>query len=275
MSLKFIVINIGFLILLLISFYQERIRVGVERMKEPIIELKSLSKDYGSIQALNNVSLTVYRGEIFGYIGGNGAGKSTTLKILAGIIKPSSGDAIIDGHSLLSAPLEVKAKIGFVPETGAIFEKLTAREYLTIIGQLYKLPNDLLVARINEWMQFFRISERIDQRMEIFSKGTKQKICIIAALLHDPELLLLDEPLTGLDSEAVVLMKDLLKRLSAMNKTIFYTSHLLDIVEKICSRIAVLHKGNIINLGTINEICTSANADNLESALIGMWQNNS
>lgn len=244
-------------------------------MKEPIIELKSLSKDYGSIQALNNVSLTVYRGEIFGYIGGNGAGKSTTLKILAGIIKPSSGDAIIDGHSLLSAPLEVKAKIGFVPETGAIFEKLTAREYLTIIGQLYKLPNDLLVARINEWMQFFRISERIDQRMEIFSKGTKQKICIIAALLHDPELLLLDEPLTGLDSEAVVLMKDLLKRLSAMNKTIFYTSHLLDIVEKICSRIAVLHKGNIINLGTINEICTSANADNLESALIGMWQNNS
>lgn len=237
------------------------------------IELQSISKDYGTVRAIDRIELTVARGEVFGYIGGNGAGKTTTLKILAGLMKPSQGDALICGHSILSEPLAVKSVIGFVPESGALFEKLSPREYLTMMGELYQMPDREIHSRVGDLLGYFGLRERIDQRMETFSKGTKQKICLISAIMHEPEVLFLDEPLTGLDVEAVVLVKDLIKQFAANGRTVFYTSHLIDIVEKVCDRIAVLHKGRLIGVGSVDEVRALTSAASLEGALIELWQN--
>jgi len=239
---------------------------------EPAIELRNVTKDYLTTRALNDVCLTVNQGEIFGYVGANGAGKTTTIKILAGLIRPTAGEAFVGGHSILSHPLEVKARIGYVPESGAIFDKLSPREYLTIVGNLYKLAGSHAEERIKEWLDFFGLMDRIDQRMEIFSKGTKQKVCWIAALLHDPEVLILDEPLSGLDVETISRVKDLMKRFTADGKTIFYSSHLIDVVEKVCTRIAVLHRGRLIGTGCIDEVRVLSGAPTLEEALMKLWQ---
>jgi ABC-2 type transport system ATP-binding protein len=239
---------------------------------EPTIELRNLTKDYATTRALNDVCLTVNRGEIFGYVGANGAGKTTTIKILAGLIRPSFGDALVSGHSILSHPLQVKAQVGYVPESGAVFEKLSPREYLTAVGNLYKLAPSNAQTQIEEWLAFFDLSERIDQRMEVFSKGTKQKVCWIAALLHDPRVLILDEPLSGLDVETISRVKDLMKRFVADGKTIFYSSHLIDVVEKVCTRIAVLHRGKLIGVGSVDEVRLASGAASLEEALMKLWQ---
>jgi ABC-2 type transport system ATP-binding protein len=166
----------------------------------------------------------------------------------------------------------VKARIGYVPESGAIFDKLSPREYLTIVAHLYKLETSPAEERIKEWLDFFGLMDRIDQRMEIFSKGTKQKVCWIAALLHDPEVLILDEPLSGLDVETISRVKDLMKRFTADGKTIFYSSHLIDVVEKVCTRIAVLHRGRLIGTGSIDEVRVLSGAPTLEEALMKLWQ---
>jgi ABC-2 type transport system ATP-binding protein len=238
----------------------------------PAIELRNVTKDYPTTRALNDVCLTVNRGEIFGYVGANGAGKTTTIKILAGLIRPTSGEAFVSGHSIRANPLEVKARIGFVPESGAIFDKLSPREYLTIIGNLYRLTTARAEEQLSEWLDFFGLMDRIDQRMEVFSKGTKQKVCWIAALLHDPEVLILDEPLSGLDVETISRVKDLMKRLTSEGKTIFYSSHLIDVVEKVCTRIAILHRGRLIGAGTIDEVRVLSGAPTLEEALMKLWQ---
>ena len=239
---------------------------------EPAIELRNITKDYLTTRALNDVCLTVNQGEIFGYVGANGAGKTTTIKILAGLIRPTAGEAFVCGHSILSNPLEVKARIGFVPESGAIFDKLSPREYLTIMGNLYRLTASRAQEQMKEWLDFFGLMERIDQRMEVFSKGTKQKVCWIAALMHDPEVLILDEPLSGLDVETISRVKDLMKRLTSDGKTIFYSSHLIDVVEKVCTRIAVLHRGRLIGAGSIDEVRVLSGAPTLEEALMKLWQ---
>lgn len=239
---------------------------------EPVVELVNLTKDYGQTRALNHVNLQVFPGEVFGYIGANGAGKTTTIKILTGLIRPSAGNALVCGYSILDHPIQVKARVGYMPESGALFEKLSPCEYLTLIGQLYALPDQVIDRRVSEWLHFFGLSDRAHLRMGTFSKGTKQKICWIAALLHDPEVLILDEPLNGLDVETVARTKELIKQMAAAGKTIFYSSHLIDIVEKICTRIAVLNKGEIMCVGSINEVRSLAEAPSLEQALLQMWQ---
>jgi len=239
---------------------------------DSVIELRGLTKDYGSTRALDNINLEVGGGEIFGYLGANGAGKTTTIKILTGLMRPSFGEAFICGKSIAVEPLEVKARVGYVPESGAIFEKLSPNEYLTIVGQLYRLPAAQLRDRIDYWLRFFRIQERAEQRMEIFSKGTRQKICWIAALLHEPEILILDEPLNGLDVETIAAVKDLMKSFAASGRTIFYSSHLIDVVEKVCTRIAILQNGRLIGGGTIDEVRMMAGSDSLEEGLLRLWQ---
>ncbi|HEU4387222.1 MAG TPA: ABC transporter ATP-binding protein [Blastocatellia bacterium] len=241
-------------------------------MSPPAIELRNITKDYQNTRALNDVQLIVDPGEIFGYVGANGAGKTTTLKILAGLIRPTFGDALVSGYSILSNPLEVKSRIGYVPESGAVFDKLSPREYLTTVGQLYRMTDLDTKRKVIEWLELFGLADRIDQRMEIFSKGMKQKVCWIAALLHDPEVLILDEPLSGLDVEAISKVKDLMKRLVSEGKTVFYSSHLIDVVEKICTRIAVLQRGRIIGAGRVAEVTASSGATSLEEALMKLWQ---
>jgi ABC-2 type transport system ATP-binding protein len=234
---------------------------------EAAIELRRLGKDFGSKRALRDVSLTVGWGEVFGYVGANGAGKTTTIKILTGLIRPTSGDAFVGGHSVLEQPLEVKARLGYVPESGALFEKFSPVEYLTLIGRLYRLSEARLRDRMGEELRTFSLEADKDKPMGVLSKGTKQKVCWISALLHDPEVLVLDEPLNGLDVETVAHVKEMMRGLAQQGRTIFYSSHLIDIVEKVCTRIGVIHAGQLVSVGTVSEVMAAAGAASLEQAL--------
>jgi ABC-2 type transport system ATP-binding protein len=235
------------------------------------VELVEVRKRFGGVPVLDGITLTVNRGEIFGYLGPNGAGKTTTLKILTGLIQPTSGEIRIGGKNIAADPLGAKTVFGYVPESGAIFEKLTPREYLRVSGALYAMSPDAIASRTVELLDEFGLGPKADQRMDIFSKGMKQKICFASALLHEPAVLILDEPLIGLDVETVVLVKELLKRLAASGKTVFYTSHQVDVVEKICDRLAILHRGRIIESGTVGEVVSRSQAGNLEEALMALW----
>jgi ABC-2 type transport system ATP-binding protein len=237
---------------------------------EAAIELRRLGKDFGSKRALRDVSLTVGWGEVFGYVGANGAGKTTTIKILTGLIRPTSGDAFVGGHSVLEQPLEVKARLGYVPESGALFEKFSPVEYLTLIGRLYRLSEARLRDRMGEELRTFSLEADKDKPMGVLSKGTKQKVCWISALLHDPEVLVLDEPLNGLDVETVAHVKEMMRGLAQQGRTIFYSSHLIDIVEKVCTRIGVIHAGQLVSVGTVSEVTAAAGAASLEQALLAL-----
>jgi ABC-2 type transport system ATP-binding protein len=237
---------------------------------EAAIELRHLGKEYGPKQALRDVSLSVGWGEVFGYVGANGAGKTTTIKILTGLIRPTSGDALVGGHSVLEQPLEVKARLGYVPESGALFEKFSPVEYLTLIGRLYRLSEARIRDRMGEELRAFGLEADKDKPMGVLSKGTKQKVCWISALLHDPEVLVLDEPLNGLDVETVAHVKEMMRRLAQQGRTIFYSSHLIDIVEKVCTRIAVIHAGQIVSVGTVGEVVAASGSSSLEHALLAL-----
>jgi ABC-2 type transport system ATP-binding protein len=234
------------------------------------IELRQLGKDYGTKQALRGVSLSVGWGEVFGYVGANGAGKTTTIKILTGLIRPSSGDALVGGHSVLEQPLEVKARLGYVPESGALFEKFSPVEYLTLIGRLYRLSEAHIRERLGTELRSFGLEADKDKPMGVLSKGTKQKVCWISALLHDPDVLVLDEPLNGLDVETVAYVKEMMRRRAQEGRTIFYSSHLIDIVEKVCTRIAVIHAGQIVSVGTVGEVVAASGSSSLEHALLAL-----
>jgi ABC-2 type transport system ATP-binding protein len=238
----------------------------------PAIELRAVGKQYGTTVALRGVSLTVGRGEVFGYVGANGAGKTTTIKILTGLLHPTTGDAAVCGLSVRDRPLEVKARLGYVPESGAVFEKLSTRELLAAAGRLYRLPEATIAERSEHWLATFDLTARADQQIGTLSKGTKQKVCWMVALLHEPEVLVLDEPLNGLDVETVARVKDLLRSLAAQGRTVFYSSHMIDVVEKVCTRVAVLHRGEVQVVGTPEEVRALAHAGSLEQALLALWQ---
>jgi len=238
----------------------------------PAIELKNVSKAYGASRALTDVNLAVRPGEVFGYIGANGAGKTTTIKIMTGLLRPTAGDAVICGHSISADALQAKSLIGYVPESGALFEKLSAREYLTATARLYGVPEAAVGRQIIAWLDYFGLSERIDQPIVLLSKGNKQKICWISALLYEPEGLILDEPLNGLDVEAISKAKDLILDLASRGRTIFYSSHLIDIVEKVTTRLGILHGGRLIAAGTPDEVRQHFGAETLERALLQFWE---
>jgi len=236
----------------------------------PAIAIDDVRKTYGTAEALAGVTLQVDRGEVFGYVGPNGAGKTTTLKILAGLIRPTSGRVSVAGIDVLEKPLDAKARVGYVPESGALFEKLSAREYLTLTGRLYGLDEAHIQDRVAHWLRFFDLHARAGEPIAALSKGLKQRVCWMAALLHDPDVLILDEPLNGLDVETVARVKDLMAALAAGGRTVFYSSHLIDIVELVCTRVAVLHRGRVLAAGTVAEVQDALGASSLEDALLGL-----
>ena len=236
-------------------------------MAHAAIALDALTMRYGSRTALDGVSLRVEPGEIFGYLGPNGAGKTTTLKALAGILKPTGGDAAVLGRSVVAEPLAVKASIGYVPESGAVFEKLTPREHLDFVGRVRGLAATATAERTAALAARFQLGAELDRRCGELSKGTKQKVCWCAALLHEPPVLVLDEPLSGLDVESVARVKELLRELAERGSTVFYSSHLVDVVEKVCTRIAVLDRGRLCAVGTPQEVTIGAGRDSLEAAV--------
>ena len=221
---------------------------------QPIITVRQLTKQYGEKVVLNNINLDIYPGQIIGYIGPNGAGKSTTVKILTGIIQDYSGEVIVFGKNLRDNILEIKSQVGYIPELAELYDLLTPREYLSFIGKLYHLPDDIIEDRSRKMLDSFGLLNNIDQRMDGFSKGMRQKVLITSGLLHNPSIVIMDEPLSGLDANAVILVKELLQALKQEGKTIFYCSHMMDVVEKVSDRILLINKGEIIADGTFESL---------------------
>lgn len=223
-------------------------------MSDPIIQIRNLSKSYDAKQVLKNLSIDIYPGQVIGYIGPNGAGKSTTVKILTGLIPDFSGEVIVNGFSMADKPLEIKKLIGYVPENAEIYDVLTPMEYLDFIGKLYGMDEAHLRDRTRRLLMAFGLGSNADDRMDTFSKGMKQKVLLIAGIIHNPRIIILDEPLSGLDANAVIMIKELITRLSKEGKTIFYCSHMMDIVEKVADRIMLINKGEIIADGTFESL---------------------
>jgi ABC-2 type transport system ATP-binding protein len=232
---------------------------------QAMIKVENLSKSFGSLKAVDRVSFAVTGGEILGYLGPNGAGKSTTIKMMTGLLNPDEGFISINGINLSTNGLEAKKQFGFVPETGSLFEKLTPYEYLQLIGRIYKMESGKLDKKIIDMLELFDMQLHASERMTTFSKGMKQRITICAALLPNPPVLFFDEPLNGLDANTVILVKELLRKYAEQGKAIFYTSHLLDVVEKICDRIAIIQKGTIIAQGNLEELRAMHHQESLES----------
>ena len=233
-----------------------------------MIETQALSKNYGSKVALNRLDLVVAPGEVLGFLGPNGAGKSTTVKILTGMVKPTSGSASVAGFDVVREPLEVKRRIGYVPEAGALFEALTGDEYLAMVAALKGLDGSAAATKIAELLELFGIADAAHARLGEYSKGMKQKVLISAALLGNPEVLFLDEPLNGLDTNAAAVVKQLLRELAAKNRTVLFCSHILEVVERVCDRIVVIGGGCQIAAGTPEEIAAETGAASLEEAFI-------
>jgi ABC-2 type transport system ATP-binding protein len=220
----------------------------------PLIEIRNLSKSYGEKWVLKKLNLDIYPGQVIGYIGPNGAGKSTTVKILTGLIPGFSGEVLIGGMSMKDNPQEIKKMIGYVPENAEIYDVLTPIEYLDFIGKLYGMEEVLLQERSRKLLEAFGLGAMLGDRMDTFSKGMKQKVLLIAGIIHDPKIIILDEPLSGLDANAVIMIKELILRLAKDGKTIFYCSHMMDVVEKVSDRILLINKGEIIADGTFESL---------------------
>jgi ABC-2 type transport system ATP-binding protein len=232
---------------------------------QPIISLKNIYKNYGSKAVLKNINLDIYPGQVIGYIGPNGAGKSTTVKILCGLISDFQGEAIIKGFDVKKNPVEVKSIIGYVPELAELYDVLTPNEFLNIMGELYNLPSNIIEDRMHTMLAAFGLEGNIHQRMDTFSKGMKQKVLITSGLLHNPDIIILDEPLSGLDANSVIIIKDLISKLAKDGKTIFYCSHMMDVVEKVSDKIVLINEGTVIANGTFEELQQQQGNNSLEN----------
>lgn len=232
---------------------------------KPIITIRDLKKSYtGKELVLRGINLDIFPGQIIGYIGPNGAGKTTTVKILIGMLPEFAGQVEVFGYDMAKEPLEVKKRIGYVPETAALYDTLTPMEYLLFIGQIYGITRSEAVKRAEKMLQMFGLTDQTKIRMNTFSKGMKQKVLICAGLIHDPDILFLDEPLAGLDANTSMVIKEILAQLAEKGKTIFYCSHVMDVVERICDRIIIIDKGNIIANGTFDELQSMNKGKSLE-----------
>jgi ABC-2 type transport system ATP-binding protein len=231
-----------------------------------VIRTERLSREYGPKVALVGLNLRVDPGEILGFLGPNGAGKSTTVKILTGMIRPTSGTASVAGYDIVAQPLEAKKRIGYVPETAALYDGLTAAEYLGLVSALHHLDRKTASTRSGELLELFGLANERHQRLSEFSKGMRQKVLIAASLIHRPEVLFLDEPLDGLDANAALIVKEVLKQLAAQGKTILFCSHILDVVERMCTRIVIINQGRQIADGTSMAIREQTGTSTLEEA---------
>ena len=240
-----------------------------------MIELKFLTKKYGDYKAVDDLNLFVKKGEIFGFIGPNGAGKTTTIKMIGGILAPSAGSVTVAGIDIQKEPEKAKRKIGFIPDRPYLYEKLTGREFLKFTADLYGVPADIFNKKAQQNLEMFSLADWSDELIESYSHGMKQRLIMSAALLHDPEVIIVDEPMVGLDPMAIMMVKDLFQRLAHRGVTVFMSTHTLAVAEDICERIGVINKGHLIASGTTADLRRKANVTDadLERVFINLTTN--
>ena len=221
-----------------------------------MFEIKSVSKDYtkNGVKAVDGLNLTVNNGEIFGFLGPNGAGKTTSIRMITGILQPDEGDILLDGVSMKERPIAAKRTFAFVPDNPETFSRLKAIEYLNFIGDVYKVPVEERKFRIENYCQKFGLKEVLNNRISSCSHGMKQKLFLIASLITEPQNWILDEPMVGLDPEAAFIIKETMREHAAAGKTVFFSTHVMEVAEKLCDRIGVIKKGQLIFVGTMQEL---------------------
>jgi ABC-2 type transport system ATP-binding protein len=234
------------------------------------IQAYNLSKTFEGFEALKGVSFSVKKGEIFGLLGPNGAGKTTCMKIFGGILLPSGGKAEIDGVDVVKNPILSKSKIGFLPEFPALFEHISGREFLTMMGKLRGIEKDLIDRRVDYFSGILDLEEQMDYLIGTYSKGMRQKIAFTSAIIHEPDILILDEPTSGLDPRFGKILKEMIKDFVAHDKTILMSTHIIPVAESLCDRLGVIANGKLAAVGTMNELNSKAKTDDLENAFINL-----
>ncbi len=219
-----------------------------------MLQLLDLEKKYGSFEAVNKINLTVTKGELFGFLGPNGAGKTTTIKMITGLLSPTGGTILLDNVNVWKKPIESKKRIGYIPDQPFLYDKLTGREFLFFSGGLYELPHDKLKANVDEIIELLKIGSWIDKRTEEYSQGMRQRIAIASAFIHKPDLIIVDEPMVGLDPQTAFLVKKLFVDSAKNGITIFMSTHSLNVVEDICTHVGIINKGKIIFRDRIEEL---------------------
>lgn len=233
-------------------------------MDDAVVSVDGLTFSYGTGQVLHGLSFSLGAGEVVGLLGPNGAGKSTTIKVLTGVLPPSGGTVRVAGRALPEEAVEAKKRIGYVPEAAALFESLTGQEFLELMGRLQDVPEDRLQLRIGRFLEQFGLADDRLRPLDGYSKGMRQKVLLSAALLHNPDVVLLDEPLSGLDVEAGFMVRDLVAALAAEGKTVLYSSHVLDVVERVCDRALIIHEGRLVADGSLDALKASTGQESLE-----------
>ena len=218
------------------------------------IVCRNLTKRFGSLTAVDNMNLVVNAGELFGFLGPNGAGKTTTIRMITGLIHPTEGTALVGGFDIRTHPLQAKNVFGYIPDNPFLYEKLTGREFLNFMADLYSVKIPDRPGRINDLLRLFALENKGDELIQGFSRGMRQKIALAGALIHTPQVIFLDEPTVGLDPQSARTMQDILKELCRRGTTVFISTHILDIAERMCDRVAIVNKGCLIAQGTVEEL---------------------
>lgn len=221
-----------------------------------MLSIQNVSKSYqkGEIKAVDDLTLEVPAGQIFGFLGPNGAGKTTTIKMVVGLLRPDKGTITVDGIDVAKEPIEAKRRIGYVPDYPELYEKLTGVEYLNFIGDVFQVPTDTRRRRLAELLEMFELRDAVRDLIQTFSHGMRQKLAVIAAVLPDPALLILDEPMTGLDPKSSALFKDLMRRRCDEGKAVFFSTHILDVAERVCDHIGIIKHGRLVAEGSMDEL---------------------
>lgn len=239
-----------------------------------MIRIINLRKQYGRLAAVDNLNIEVAPGEIFGFLGPNGAGKTTTIRVMMGILRASSGRVILGGHDVEQEPQQAKAIAGFIPDRPFIYEKLSGKEFLTFIGRLHRMESARLRCRIDELLEYLELVEWQDELVEGFSHGMKQRLVLCAALIHEPRILIVDEPMVGLDPKGARTIKDLFRSLAKAGTTVFLSTHSISVAEEVCHRIGIIQKGHLIASGTMADLyqLTQGHDSNLEDVFLELTQ---
>lgn len=237
---------------------------------EPLIETSGLSKQFGSVQALVGLDLRIMAGEIYGLLGPNGAGKTTTIKILTGLVEPTLGWVKVDGFDPVENPIEVKSRIGYVAESPILYESLSPRDFLEFVASVRKIEQGVASQRVSQLAEAFGMAEYFDSPIATLSLGMKQKVALIASFVHQPSILLLDEPLNGLDAKSSRIVKDLVSLHVQKGGAVLFSTHIMEVAEHICTRIGIIHQGKLIAEGTLDQLRSKAGGKNetLEEVLL-------